>query len=247
MEKIKKFSKAIIAAIIITVLFMTIFSILYNYGFSGLHNNPSPNENQIKVACIGDSITYGHGIKNWSRNNYPSQLAEILGDSYCVSNFGVSGSTAQNSGDKPYTEQKMYKASLKFNADIIVIMLGSNDSKSENWADVQSFKEQYSSLVKSYIDNNKNAKIILCTPAQPFYVSGVAEGPVKFGINPDVLPEICNAVEEIAYENNCICIDINAFTSENSQWFSKDGVHPDANGAGGIANYISNSITELDV
>lgn len=247
MAKINKRTNRIIAvSAVLALLLLIAFYVLYNNGFSGIRKNPVPNGNQIKVACVGDSITYGHGINNWNKNNYPVQLGRILGDSYCVANFGVNGSTAQDSGDKPYREQKMFDESLEFNADIIVIMLGSNDSKAENWTDVQSFKEQYASLVKSYMDNNENAKIILCSPAQPFYADGETEGSVKFGINPVVFPEICKAVEEIAVENNCAYADINAFTSENSRWFSKDGVHPDASGAKEIANYISQSIKAVD-
>lgn len=247
MAKMKKFSKAIIAVTVLAVFAIAAFCVLYNYGFSGLHNNVSPNENQIKIACVGDSITYGHGIKNWSKNNYPAQLAEILGESYCVANFGVSGSTAQHSADKPYTAQKMYTESLAYNADILVIMLGSNDSKPENWSDAQSFKEQYSSLVKSYIENNPDAKIILCSPAQPFYVGDTASGLMKFDINPEPFPEICSAVKETALEYDCIYVDINTYTSKNQQWFLKDGVHPDADGAGEIADYISESISGLDI
>ncbi|MFR5875709.1 MAG: GDSL-type esterase/lipase family protein [Eubacterium sp.] len=246
MSKIKKSSKAVIAAVIIAALAVTAFGVLYNFGFSGLHNNPSSSENQIKVACVGDSITYGHGIKNWSKNNYPSQLAELLGDSYCVANFGVSGSTAQNSGDKPYTEQKMYNESLEFNADVIVIMLGSNDSKPENWNGEKRFKEQYSALIKSYIKNNPNSKIILCSPAKPFYIGGETGGLMKFDINPEHFSEICNVIEETAHDNECVYVDINAYTSDKSQWFSKDGIHPDANGAKEIANYIFETINELD-
>lgn len=247
MIKKKKLSKVIIATVFLAVLAIAAFIILYYYGFSGLHNNPTPDENQIKVACVGDSITYGHGIKSWSKNNYPSQLAEILGEAYCVANFGVSGSTAQESGDKPYTEQKMYSESVNYDADIIVIMFGSNDSKPENWTDEKSFKEQYSLLVNSYIDNNPDSQIILCSPAQPFYVGGETEGLAEFDINPELFPEICSTVEEIAEENSCVYIDINALTRGNSQWFSKDGVHPDANGAGKIAEYIAESIKKLDI
>lgn len=247
MIKKKKLSKAIIAAVFLAVLATAAFIILYYNGFSGLRKNPVPNENQIRVACVGDSITYGHGIQNWRENNYPVQLGRILGDSYCVANFGVSGSTAQDSGDKPYRKQKMYKESLAFDADIIIIMLGSNDSKAENRNDIQSFKKQYLSLIKSYTENNKNAKIILCSPAQPFYVGGETDGPAKFGINPEAVSQISDAVKEIADENNFVYADINAFTTENSRWFSKDGVHPDANGAKAIADYLSGTIENIDI
>ena len=34
---------------------------------------------QIKVACIGNSITAGSGIKNRDKDSYPSVLNQMLG------------------------------------------------------------------------------------------------------------------------------------------------------------------------
>lgn len=56
----------------------------------------------IRVACVGDSITYGSGIKVRSGDSYPAQLATMLGDKWQVRNFGVGGATMLKSGDKPY-------------------------------------------------------------------------------------------------------------------------------------------------
>ena len=37
----------------------------------------------IKIACIGDSITFGAAIKEHHENSYPRQLARLLGNGYC--------------------------------------------------------------------------------------------------------------------------------------------------------------------
>src|SRR5258708_5266746 len=55
-----------------------------------------------KLACVGDSITYGAGIKDRAHDSYPAQLAHMLGDEYKVRNFGVSGATLLKKGDRPY-------------------------------------------------------------------------------------------------------------------------------------------------
>ena len=34
---------------------------------------------QDKIACIGNSITYGYAIENREANSYPGQLAQLLG------------------------------------------------------------------------------------------------------------------------------------------------------------------------
>ena len=64
-----------------------------------MQKNSELKDCQIKVACIGDSITYGHGIKNWPKNNYPAILQQLLGDGYHVQNFGVSGQEVQDNSD----------------------------------------------------------------------------------------------------------------------------------------------------
>ena len=47
----------------------------------------------VRVACVGNSITYGAGIANRQQNSYPAQLQYYLGADYEVRNFGVSGTT----------------------------------------------------------------------------------------------------------------------------------------------------------
>lgn len=56
----------------------------------------------IRVACVGNSITVGHGLKDSNLDSYPSQLGMLLGDDYDVRNFGVSGYTMLKKGDRPY-------------------------------------------------------------------------------------------------------------------------------------------------
>ena len=60
----------------------------------------------IKIACIGNSITYGARIKNRDRDSYPAVLSRMLGEAYWVKNFGVSARTLLNKGDHPYMNEK---------------------------------------------------------------------------------------------------------------------------------------------
>src|SRR3954451_2825248 len=79
---------------------------------------------KIKVACVGDSITYGSGLKDRAKESYPVVLQGLLGDKYEVRNFGVSGATLLKKGDKPYDKEKAYPQALDFRPDIVVIKLG---------------------------------------------------------------------------------------------------------------------------
>ena len=95
---------------------------------------------QIKVACVGNSITWGHGIQDRSHNTYPAQLQQLLGDGFDVRNFGNNGKCAQDEADDPYTKTKEYADALAFLPDIVIIKLGTNDSKPQNWKDAKRFK-----------------------------------------------------------------------------------------------------------
>jgi lysophospholipase L1-like esterase len=75
----------------------------------------------IRLACIGDSITFGYAIQDRETNSYPAQLGVMLGSGWDVRNFGVSGATLLKNGNKPYWNQDAYKKALDFNPDVAVI------------------------------------------------------------------------------------------------------------------------------
>ena len=62
----------------------------------------------VRVACVGDSITFGHGIKDRENDAYPGVLRSLLGEKYDVRNFGVSGSTTMMETDMPYMNEQAY-------------------------------------------------------------------------------------------------------------------------------------------
>lgn len=233
---------AIVLAVIL-VLGVCGFSYLFLNGLSGLHMNKKAEENQIKVACVGDSITYGHGVTPWHKNNYPTVLQKLLGDGYNVQNFGVSCTTAHSTGDQPYIETDIYKQSIEYNADIIIFMLGSNDSKPENWTDSETFKKEYLALLDTYITEENSPEIYLGIPAKAFYEDeSQTQGITTYDIQPNLIDEIAKIVKEIAAERGYKYIDIYSLTAENSQWFEADFVHPNADGAAAIANKVSENI-----
>lgn len=56
---------------------------------------------RIKVACVGDSITFGFGIKNRGKQSYSAQL----GEGWTVGSFGRNGRTVFIQGHTPYWEE----------------------------------------------------------------------------------------------------------------------------------------------
>ena len=55
----------------------------------------------IKIACIGNSVTYGYGHTNPAITSYPAQLQKLFGEKYLVKNFGYSGATLLRKGHNP--------------------------------------------------------------------------------------------------------------------------------------------------
>ena len=89
-------------------------------------------DSKTRVACVGDSITYGAGVAGRESNSYPAVLGKLLGDKYEVKNFGVSGATLLKKGDNPYWRQGAFKKATDFKPNIVVIKLGTNDTKPQN-------------------------------------------------------------------------------------------------------------------
>jgi alpha-L-fucosidase 2 len=86
----------------------------------------------IKVACVGDSITEGYGLFYQSKTSYPVQLDSILGQGYTVMNLGRSATTLRKKGDFPYWTCKEFYDVFANKPNIIIIQLGTNDTKTQN-------------------------------------------------------------------------------------------------------------------
>ena len=213
-----------IFGIIAAVVILAVFAV-YHFGFIDFyHPMRKPREGQIRVACVGDSITFGCTVRNWRKNNYPNRLADMLGDGYCVNNFGYTNRTVINSADYPYTKEKLYRQSLDFQPDIVVLLLGSNDSKKCNW-DEEKFINDYGALVKSY--QAVGAKVYVLIPPPLFPV----RGKVMWQLRQDVLEDaICPTVVEIAEKTGAACVDMHSVFAGKKELFS-DGVHPNARGS----------------
>ena len=168
---------------------------------SWLRSFKAPRKDAVRVACIGNSITFGAGIKNRSRDSYPSVLARMLGDSYWVKNFGVSARTMLNKGDHPYMNEPAYKNALAFNPNIVVIKLGTNDSKSFNWKYKADFMKDAQNMINAFKGLPSQPKIYLCYPSKA-YLTGD-------GINDDIISkEIIPMIKKLAKKNDLSVIDL---------------------------------------
>ena len=232
-----------IILILLCVLLLVVgagFGYLYHNGMSGMYANTQPRDGQIKVACVGDSITYGHGVSGWKQNNSPAVLQQYLGEKYHVANFGSSGSCVNPNGDQPYSGRAVYQSSLAYDADILVFMLGSNDAKPENWTDTETFLTQYENLLDTYCAGGRTPKVFIGLCAKAFYVGGATSGPARYDIEPAVVDTIVAALRN--HPTQATIIDIYTLTANHPEWFAADGIHPNKDGAAAIAQAVFEAI-----
>lgn len=190
----------------------------------------------IRIACVGDSITYGAGIKDRKNMNYPVQLGKMLGPKYEVKNFGNSGSTMLKKGDKPFWKQREYKAALDFNPNIVVIKLGTNDTKPQNWKHGAEYSADYKSMISAFAMLSSKPTIFICLPVP---VVKTRWGITDAIVNRDIIP----ALKKLSAQTECEIIDLNSPFRDKHQLIP-DHVHPNAAGATIIAETVKNSIKQ---
>lgn len=188
---------------------------------------------RIRVACVGNSITYGAGIADRDRNSYPAQLQACLGEEYDVRNFGVSGATLSSAGDYPYVRTAAYDSSMAFSPDIVLIKLGTNDTKPQNWRHCEAYRADYQRLIDRYRSLPSRPRIILLTPVRCFLEPGaeISAALIADSVGP--------AVKALAYSNGLEVIDL--YPLFGDRWeaaLMPDRLHPSAIGAGRMAEKI---------
>ena len=196
-----------------------------------LKNRQAPKTDAIRVACIGNSITDGHGIEMATQYGYPALLQKALGSDYWVKNFGVSSRTLLNKGDFPYMKEMAWRDALAFNSDIVVIKLGTNDSKPQNWQYASEFKQDLQQMIKAL----GKAKIFLCTPIPAFKPS--------WDINDSVIVNgIIPIQKEVARKNGLQLIDLHTLMANDEELVQPDGIHPNEKGVAKMAEIIAGAI-----
>lgn len=203
------------------------------------------SEDKTVVACVGDSITYGTGVENRKEYCYPVRLQQMLGTKeYQVGNFGVEGVTVQKKGNIPYVNETVYEKSLKYDADIVVMILGTNDSKKVNWKNTESFEKDYRELTENYEKLPQTPKLILATPPKVFEAS--AEWNEDTLMSDAVIQEECKIIKKIGEEKKIPVLDLYTLTENHPQWFREDSVHPNQKGAEQIAVAVAEEIKSME-
>lgn len=192
----------------------------------------------VRVACIGDSITYGMTLEDRSRESYPARLQEMLGNGYRVGNFGRNGATLLRKGHRPYMDQPELADALAFRADVIVIHLGVNDTDPRDWPVCgEDFVADYLALIDTLRTASPKARFLIAriTPlgaGHPRLLTG----------NIPYHRAIQEAIETVARVSGAQLIDFYEPLVARPDLLP-DAVHPNAEGALILAKTVCGAIT----
>ncbi|MDE5416720.1 GDSL-type esterase/lipase family protein [Labilibaculum sp. DW002] len=198
------------------------------------------SQNKVRVACIGNSVTFGYGIENREQNCYPTQLQNLLGDAYEVKNFGHSGATLLKKGHNPYWEKDAFAQAKAFKPEIVILHLGLNDTDPRNWPNYKDeFKKDYYDLIDAFceLEGTAKPKVWICrlTPIfnqHPRFKSGTR----------DWFWQIQEQIEQIAEVKQVGIIDLHTPLYCRPDLFP-DALHPNAEGAKILATTVYQEVS----
>lgn len=211
-----------------------LLSLLFTLTISGHRATTKP----IRVACLGNSVTYGYGLNDREHEAYPVRLGEMLGKGYEVRTFARSGATLLNSGRLPYMTLEEFGEALAYKPDIAVIHLGLNDTDPRNWPNYRDdFIPTYRSLIDSLKAASPNVKIYICLMTPIFERHHRFESGTR-----DWHEQIQDAIRKVAKGAGAELIDIHTPLYCRSDLFA-DALHPNAEGAKILAETVHHALT----
>ncbi len=197
-----------------------------------------PDSDAVRVACVGNSITDGAAISLKDDYGYPAVLGKLLGSKYCVRNFGIGGRTMLSKGDRPYVNEPNWKWCKDFNPHVVIIKLGTNDTKPHNWK----YKDEFVDDAQRIIDE------LRALPASPQILLAYPVKAMKdnFGITDSVLVrEVRPLIKKLAKKNKLTLIDLYATLENHPECYAGDGIHPNSKGAAMMAEEVAKVIRSI--
>ena len=182
------------------------------------------SKEHIKVACVGDSLTWGQKAEGGQISSpYPKVLQDLLGSDYLVRNFGARGRVICDGysdstfSDRSYSATKEYQASLTFGADIVIFCLGTNDSwkcdlQSERGR--QNFRDSLRRMVDAYTAAGAQ-EIYVCLPPYTTHAN------CQTKLEKLVLPLLRSMIAENGWKS----IDFFSVTENHAEYLGSDGLH----------------------
>jgi acyl-CoA thioesterase I len=219
-----------VSIIVIGVLLIALtLTVVFNQNLATYSINASSvgTSKLARVACLGDSIT--------NMTGYPEQLQTLLGKDSAVGNFGVNGATVTLNSNNPYFYDLTYRDSRNFLPTAVVVMLGTNDARSDNYQKIGNFTANYERMLNRTMLWNSTQQVFLVIPP-PIFTNNLDLNSTSY------VDGIIPLIRQVAKDLGLPLIDIYTPLVDHPEYFP-DGVHPNSAGAQIIANTIYQAIT----
>ena len=200
-------------------------------------------ERPLRVACVGNSVTFGYGLQHRDRDAYPVRLQQMLDSTYGanrfeVGNFGRSGATLLYNGHRPYIKTEEFQQALAFKADWVVIHLGLNDTDPRDWPDwKEDFIPNYRALIDSFRLVNPEARILICKMTPIFDRHSRFQSGTR-----DWHAQIQQAIGQVAQGAGVQLVDLYTPLHSRPDLFP-DALHPNPEGAMILAKTVYGALT----
>jgi lysophospholipase L1-like esterase len=193
----------------------------------------------IRVACVGDSITFGYALPEATRamSSYPGVLSKRLGGGYVVKNFGHTGCTIMNlDWLPPLIKTDEYKQALAFKPNVVIIMGGTNDGHPRNWTHISQFEKDLKTITHSFLNLSTHPKVMIMTPPRLCTKAekGVLEGDHCNNVNQGIPP----IFRSFARTNALQLID-SRLSITTRDCYGVDGIHLNEKGCMKLANQVA--------
>ena len=201
---------------------------------------------QLRIACIGNSITFGARLDKPDLESYPALLAEMLKTNdylnYEIKNFGIGGATILRFGTPNLW--RLLDSLQGFVPDIVVMKAGTNETVGKprlNWEHIDEFEKDYSDYIAEIRKVNPKCKIVICSPLD-MVIQTEELSPERItdltGRRPKIL-ELRKRIKKIANAENTYFLDLTSpFKGKANLMTKKDGVHPNKDGYQYLASLV---------
>lgn len=208
------------------------------------------------IICFGDSNTYGYDPVSFGRldenKRWPQVLAYKLGDAYHVIEEGLCGrTTAFNDPLNESLSGLDYITPCLLShgpVDLLIIMLGTNDTKERFGATAENITNGLKRLVLKakatdcWRDNSPSILLIAPAPIDAEYDAAMFNGEMGTGCS-EKSYALAPLYKALAHTLNCYFLDAKLFAKVHPN----DYMHIDETGHSALAIAIKNTISSLNI
>ena len=201
-----------------------------------------------RIACIGNSITFGARLTDPEKASYPAVLSALITEkgyhNYEIKNYGIGGATMLRFGTPNLW--RILDSLKNFLPDIVVIKAGTNETVGAprlNWEHISEFEKDYSDYIAAIRKINPDCRIIICSPLDMVLETKDLTQARKddlSGRRPRIW-ELRERIKKIATKEDVFFLDLTKpFKGKPDLMTTMDGVHPNQDGYHYLATLIFN-------